>query len=54
MNEYAIAPWLAVVVIALTIWRALHGPYNDEWWQASKRNVLARLRAAALSRRPPD
>jgi hypothetical protein len=42
MANYEIAPWVAVVVIALTIWRALHGPYSADWW----RSVRSRIRSS--------
>jgi hypothetical protein len=28
-------PWITVVVIALNVWRAIHGPYSDEEWNAT-------------------
>jgi hypothetical protein len=34
--DYNIAPWVAVVVIVLTIWRAFHGPHSDDWWRSVK------------------
>ena len=41
---YEISPWVAIVVIALTIWRAFHGPYGDRrgrgfrarWWRSHR------------------
>ena len=43
MNDYEIAPWVAVVVIVLTVWRAFHGPYSDEWWNGTKQFFRQRL-----------
>jgi hypothetical protein len=34
MNGYEVAPWAAIVVIVLSVWRALSGLYSDEWWQS--------------------
>jgi hypothetical protein len=43
VNDYAIQPWVAVVVIAFTVWRAFHGPYSDEWWSSTVRFIRERL-----------
>jgi hypothetical protein len=43
MNDYNIAPWVVVLVIVFTIWRAFHGPYSDRTWRSLWR-----------ARRPPD
>jgi hypothetical protein len=43
MNDYAIDSWVAVVVITLTVWRAFHGPYSDEWRSSTKRFIRARV-----------
>ena len=44
MNDYVVAPWVAVVVIILSVWRAFHGPYSDETWNATTRWFRQRLR----------
>ena len=36
VNNYRLEPWVAVVVIVLTVWRAFHGPYSDDWWRSIK------------------
>jgi hypothetical protein len=33
MNDYVVAPWVAVVAIVFSVWRAFHGPYSDESWK---------------------
>jgi hypothetical protein len=43
MNNYEVAPWVAAVVIVLTVWRAFHGPYSDEWSSSTKGFFRARL-----------
>lgn len=35
MTEYTVAPWVALVVVVLSVWRASHGPYSTEWWSAT-------------------
>jgi len=37
MTNYDVAPWVAATVIALSLWRAFHGPYSDDWWRSTKR-----------------
>jgi hypothetical protein len=34
--DYNVEPWVAVIVIVLTIWRAFHGPYNEDGWRSLK------------------
>ena len=43
MNDYVVAPWLAIAVIVLSIWRAFHGPHSDEWWNATTQWLRQRL-----------
>jgi hypothetical protein len=36
MTEYSVAPWVVVVIIVSSIWRAFHGPHSDDWWRSTK------------------
>jgi len=38
-----VAPWVVVLVIVFSIWRAFHGPHSDEVWQDFKQFVRHRL-----------
>ena len=42
-NYDGMAPWVVVLVIAFSIWRAFHGPYSGEAWQSFKQSVRHRL-----------
>jgi hypothetical protein len=43
VNDYTVAPWVAVVVIVFTVWRAFHGPYSDKNWSTTRRFIRQRL-----------
>jgi hypothetical protein len=43
MADYDVSPWIAIVVIVLSVWRAFHGPYSDEWWHATTQWLRQRL-----------
>jgi hypothetical protein len=43
MSDYAVAPWVVIVVIVLSVWRAFHGPYSDEWWLSTTQWLHQRL-----------
>jgi hypothetical protein len=32
--SYDIPVWVGIVVIVLSVWRALHGPSSDETWHS--------------------
>jgi hypothetical protein len=35
MGTYdSLAPWVVVAVIVFSVWRAFHGPYSAENWNA--------------------
>lgn len=42
-NYDNVAPWVVVLVIGFSFWRAVHGPYSDEVWQSFKQSVRHRL-----------
>jgi hypothetical protein len=42
-NYDNVAPWVVVLVVVFSIWRAFHGPYSDEVWQSFKQSVRHRL-----------
>ena len=42
-NYDDVAPWVVVLVIVFSIWRAFHGPYSDEVWQCFTQVVRHRL-----------
>jgi hypothetical protein len=37
------APWVVVLVIVFSVWRAFHGPYSDDVWQSFKQSVRDRF-----------
>ena len=43
MINYEISPWVVVLVVVLAVWRAFHGPYSNEWWEATTRWLRRRL-----------
>jgi hypothetical protein len=34
MTNYEVAPWVVIIVVVFTIWRAFHGPYSDRSWRS--------------------
>ena len=44
MPDYEVAPWVVVLVVVFTVWRAFHGQYSsDESWQATTHWLRRRL-----------
>jgi hypothetical protein len=54
MTDEEVAVWVAEIVVVLTIWRAVHGPYSDEWWRSALQYYIHYLPSAEAGKRSID